>query len=315
MLNKHSDYLVILVATYNRLESLKAVIKSIEEQTNCPHEVIVIDGGSNDGTIDYIKVHPNVTPVFQGKLLGTARSYNQVWREINCKYTCWLSDDTEVVNGSLDLAVDILDHHPKIGMVGLKMKDTMGPWKRRCYMGFISQFGILNCNHGILPYALLQSLNYFNQDYISYMIDPDLTASVLCAGYKVVMTKRIGVLHHREWILHEGDERINYHKARNSPIYSKKFNFLNTINNPMVGISRTIRKFLLNLLYFISTSASKRLGLDRCDRDNLINGRFIRFIDPLENFKRPYYLVQQIPDSQLRSKDNPFNLLLKNTDR
>ena len=54
-INTRSNYLTILIATYNRLEPLKVVIEAINAQTKCSHEIIVIDGGSTDGTIEYLK--------------------------------------------------------------------------------------------------------------------------------------------------------------------------------------------------------------------------------------------------------------------
>src|SRR5918992_3727026 len=130
MLKKRSDSLTVLVATYNRLDLLKRTLASVAGGTDIAQEIIVIDGGSTDGTVEYLRRLRNVTAVLQGALLGTARAYNQVWRQIDSKYTCWLSDDTEVVGGSLELAVRILEERGEIGMVGLKMRDTKGPWAR-----------------------------------------------------------------------------------------------------------------------------------------------------------------------------------------
>ena len=236
-LNVQSDYLVVLVATYNRMALLSRTLDSISAGTECPHEIIVIDGGSTDGTVEYLRADPSLTKVFQGALIGTAGSYNQAWRRIESRYTCWLSDDTELVEGSLDLAVRILEEKPSIGMVGLKMKDTEGARKDRAYLGGISKYGILNCNHGVLRTELLRSVGYFNEDYRSYTIDPDLTASVLSAGKAVVMTKQISVLHHRTW-----DQDGNFDdRARremggidNPAIYSKKFRYLDV---PPVALS------------------------------------------------------------------------------
>ena len=88
-INNRSNYLTILIATYNRLEALKVVIDAIHAQTTCSHEIIVIDGGSTDGTIEYLESRSDITPVFQGKLLGAPRSYNEVWRQVESKYTAW----------------------------------------------------------------------------------------------------------------------------------------------------------------------------------------------------------------------------------
>ena len=168
-INRRDRHFVILVATYNRLTLLKTVVDAIERGTRTPHELIVIDGGSTDGTIGYLQSDPRITPVLQGELLGTARCYNRVWRHVESTYTCWLSDDTEIVPGSLDTAIAILDEEPTIGMVGLKMKDTKGPGRFEPYRGGISEFGVLNCNHGVFRTALGQQIGFFNEGYRSYI--------------------------------------------------------------------------------------------------------------------------------------------------
>jgi len=310
MLNTKSSYLVILVATYNRLESLRWTIDSIDAGTRCFHEIIVIDGGSTDGTIEFLRAHSGITPVFQGKLIGQARACNQVWRQIESKYTCWVNDDTELVPGSLDLAVDVLEKHPEIGMVGLKMKDTVGRGASQAYGGAVSEYGILNCNHGVLPTSLLRSVGYFNEDYRTYTIDPDLTASVLSAGKAVVLTKQVGVRHHRAMLGEEQQGKRKRELLSNSTIYREKFGFLEASSYLSFGWRRKIRKVFLDLLFFASSWKPERFGLGERDRINLQEGRFIRITDPLENMFRPYYMVQRIHRKFLFMHSNPYRHLV-----
>lgn len=307
MINVKSNHLVVVIATYNRLPQLKQALDFVISGTSSEHEVVVVDGGSDDGTVDYLKERSDVTPIFQGELVGTARAYNYAWRQIDSMYTCWLSDDTYIRPGSLDLAIDILDSEPTIGMVGLKMRDTSGPWKSQAYMGAISQLGILNCNHGVLRTDLLRSIGFFNEDYRSYMIDPDLTASVLSTGRAVVMTKEIAVLHDRVWAdAGNIDAKIQRDTAGidNHSIYEEKFRFLKSDltdqNNDL--LSKMVRK----VIFYSASPASKRFGLYRRDIEILVRGRFTHIFDLLRNFNRSYHLVQTIPDKLLESPDNPY---------
>ena len=79
---------MVLVGTCNRLKFLKRSLASIKNSTKLDHEVIVIDGGSTDGTIEFLTKRKDITPVFQGKLMGQGKALNAVWRKIDCKYTC-----------------------------------------------------------------------------------------------------------------------------------------------------------------------------------------------------------------------------------
>lgn len=317
MLNARSKHLVILLATFNRLHLLKRALESIASGTTCSHEVIVIDGGSTDGTIEYLKSLPNITPVFQGKLLGASRAYNEVWRQIECKYTCWLSDDTEIVDGSLDMAINILEARPEIGMVGLKMKDTMGPKQWKPYAGGICIYGLLNCNHGILSMDLLRAVGFFNESYRAYTIDKDLTASVLCAGKSVVMTKQVSVLHHREWAADVSGSVTASEKAKselgginNAAIYREKFKFLDRQTAPRIDFKVWAGIPLGRVLFFRAAPETVRFGLKRRDWQNVTNCRFIRVTDSLESLGRPYHLVQRIPRSLLMVEANPYRPLV-----
>lgn len=311
-INTRSNYLTVLIATYNRLEALKVVIDAIHAQTKCSHEVIVIDGGSTDGTVEYLRSRSDITPVFQGKLLGVPRSYNEVWRQVESKYTAWLSDDTELINGGFDLAVQILENDPEIGMVGLKTKNIIGPRTDQPYIGGLSEYRILNCNHGVLPMQLLRSVGYFNEDYPMYMVDPDLTASILCTGKKVVMTRILSVLHRPEWALvdvhgkkEERAKGVDHHQ-----IYNKKFAFLRK-RSLAEQVRRAIRVVLYGLYSrFISSLMMKTLGLNSRDWNNLTKSRFIRLFDPYINRSKPYHNEQRIFRHLLLREGNIYRHLL-----
>lgn len=45
----------VIIRTYNEIRHIEAVLKSIKKQSYGNYEIIVVDSGSNDGTIDVIK--------------------------------------------------------------------------------------------------------------------------------------------------------------------------------------------------------------------------------------------------------------------
>jgi glycosyltransferase involved in cell wall biosynthesis len=45
----------IIIPTYNRLELLKETLQSIFRQTLQASEIIVVDNGSSDGTVEWLK--------------------------------------------------------------------------------------------------------------------------------------------------------------------------------------------------------------------------------------------------------------------
>ena len=132
--------LSVVVGTYNRLESLKRCVESVFSQTRTPTVLYVTDAGSTDGTIEYPQsiASDRLIPLLVGKRLGQARAYNDVFNTVTTPYVAWISDDNEVVNGGLDVAVDILERRPRIGMVAVKVKEIEGPAVDAPYLGAVS---------------------------------------------------------------------------------------------------------------------------------------------------------------------------------
>jgi hypothetical protein len=172
----------------------------------------------------------------------------------------------------------------------------------------------------MLPTRLLRQLGGFDEKFRDYGIDADLTTRVLLAGYQVVYTKRVAIHHYRD---HETDNWItksNREKRLQSArdLYRSRYaHLLIPLKNvPGVAHSRSknfVSKFLLWLkeklvkhdkilvrhLNFSIDESDVGLWLSPLFRDwyNVSHGRFISRWDLFLNIHRPYYLVQQIPDS------------------
>jgi len=306
--NRRSKHLVIVVGSRDRLPSLHRSLESIRTGTRTDHEIIVADAGSGSETLAYLRGRADVTLVEQGRLLGYSRAFNEVLRRVDSEFVTFMSDDTETIPGVLDEAIAALESDPQIGMVGLKMKDTIGPWSDEAYLGGLSELGVLTANHGLLRTSLFRALGFFNEDYRSYSADADLTASVLASGRHVVMTKRVSVLHHREWVLSDpGKMRRDIAGVDNDEVYRRKFGFLRGARGFTSRVRGPIGRVLLHTLY--STNL-RRLGLSRRDVRNLAWAWFIRPDDPLRTRGLPYHLVQSVHRAALDVPDNPYRALL-----
>src|SRR5215217_5155079 len=113
---RSSARLSVVVGTYNRLSSLKRCVESVFAQTRTPAILYVTDAGSTDGTVEYLQqiASDRVIPILVGQRLGQARAYNDVFAIVRTPYVAWISDDNEIVNHGLDVAVEILDTLPKV---------------------------------------------------------------------------------------------------------------------------------------------------------------------------------------------------------
>lgn len=291
--------LSVVVGTLNRLPQLRACLVSIFDQTAIPVHVWVSDAGSTDGTMEYLRAlgGDRVTPIFEGRRLGQAKAYNDVFARIETPYTCWLSDDNVVVNRGLEVAVRVLDENPWIGMVGLKVKDVAGPFVDAPYIGGVSSIGILNVNQGLLRTAILKEVGGFSETFGDYGIDPDLTAKVLFSGHGVVYTRAVAIHHYRNWADDPSSPQYRRQMERQreyQELYRRKYAGMvrGRVSWHAKGLVWRLVRKLLGLRF---DSTRPFLGLFARDWHNIFMSRYISVADPWRYRGESYHLVQVCP--------------------
>lgn len=301
--------IAVVIATYNRLAKLRRCLDSIAAQTSVKHEVIVVDNGSTDGTREHLGQRRDVHSVLLERLTPLPHVYNPVWRDLSCDYTCWLSDDVELVGPAFDIAVAVLDDRPEVGMVGLKIRDVGENAKP--YGGALSRYGILNCNHGVVRVELLNAVGGFHDGYRVYMVDPDLTAAVLSAGATVVMTRGVVLLHDRgQPVDRAGRDSVERDRADPSKeLYARRYRYLDRRRPFADRILRGLTRAALRGLLAKLPQNGSRCGLNRRDQYVLGSARFLSPLDPLRSAGRTVHLAQRIPPALLLDDANPYRVL------
>jgi GT2 family glycosyltransferase len=292
-----SARLSIVLGTYNRLDSLRRCVESIFAQTRTPAFLYVTDAGSTDSTVEYLQqiASERIIPILVGERLGQARAYNDVFAIIRTPYVVWISDDNEIVNHGLDVAVEILDTMPRVGMVAVKMRDTEGPAVEAPYLGAVSSIGVLNVNQGMLRTPILQEVGGFSEAFRDYGIDPDLTAKVLFSGWDVAYTRVVGIHHHRAWS--DGSAASADQRARQQgyvKLYDQKWGRY-APPDPIWKARRLAWRAFQKVTGLPLNSSRRILGLSSRDWCNVLTGRYINPLDPLLTRGRPYHLLQRAP--------------------
>lgn len=293
--------LSVVVGTFNRLPLLQRCIESILAETSTPTRIYITDAGSTDGSIKYLEeiACDNIIPIFMGKKIGQAKAYNDIFFQLETPYVCWLSDDNIVVNGGLDIAVGALHDNPSIGMVGLKVKDIVGPFCSEAYIGGISEIGILNVNQGVLRTDILQKLKGFSEEFKDYGIDPDLTARVLFSGHAIVYTKKISIHHYRDWgegavLASQMEKQKNFQK-----LYKEKYGSIADFGHYWKMrrfFGKAVRKFGMRLAKRMQSNWVAEISRDWY---NVLSARFISIFDHLKHISKNYHLKQKINVSKL----------------
>ena len=86
--------LSIITLTFNQIEYTKKYIKSLYEYTS-DFELILVDNGSTDGTVEYIKSLPydNIKTIFNAENLGFSKGNNQGIEIAEGEYIGFLNND------------------------------------------------------------------------------------------------------------------------------------------------------------------------------------------------------------------------------
>ncbi|WP_308315287.1 glycosyltransferase [Streptomyces sp. ISL-100] len=106
----------IVVITRNRRTSL---LRTLDRLARLPERppVAVVDNGSTDGTAEAVRgKHPGVQLLTPGRNLAAAgRTYGAA--ALSTPYIAFSDDDSWWEPGALDRAADVLDTHPRLGLV------------------------------------------------------------------------------------------------------------------------------------------------------------------------------------------------------
>lgn len=93
-MNKVKIHLSICLPTYNRFDYLRVTVNHLLrelEYVSCPYEIIVGDGGSTDGTNEFLEAIDKIE-VFNGGLVDSCKIYFDLFSRSRGKYICLLSD-------------------------------------------------------------------------------------------------------------------------------------------------------------------------------------------------------------------------------
>ena len=88
--------LSICVPTYNRLHDLKRFLNSIFDGfkgIDYQYEIIIADGGSTDGTLEYLRGLDSIKLIEQGRLIGVVKAVNDCLKMANGDYVFTANDD------------------------------------------------------------------------------------------------------------------------------------------------------------------------------------------------------------------------------
>ena len=116
--------LSVIMAVYNAEQYLQKSVGSILDQTFSDYELIVIDDGSTDGSLDMIRSFddPRIHIIQNPSNLGQTRSLNKGIAISSGEFIARQDADDYSDPDRFRLQVDHLKQHPKVGLLGTSYK-------------------------------------------------------------------------------------------------------------------------------------------------------------------------------------------------
>jgi GT2 family glycosyltransferase len=213
----------VVVGTFNRIELLSSTIETIRSDLEgVAHELIVVDGGSDDGTAQWLQAQRDTISIVQhnrGEWRGERlerRSWgyfmNLGFKIASGKYICMVSDDCLVVPGAIKNGVEVFESQLEDGKLVGAVAFYWRNWPQdQSYRVGITFGNRLFVNHGLYSRDILSKIGFADEEtYFFYQADGDLCLRMAEAGYACIDSPDSVIEHY----LHTETETRNSNIAR-----------------------------------------------------------------------------------------------------
>jgi O-antigen biosynthesis protein len=117
----------IVIVTHNQVEYTRQCVDSIRLVTDEPYELIVVDNGSTDGTVEFLRAFPDVRVIVNDTNRGFPAAANQGMAVANGRQVLLLNNDVVVTTGWLGRMLRAIRSDTRVGLVGPCSNYVSGP--------------------------------------------------------------------------------------------------------------------------------------------------------------------------------------------
>ncbi|NJM81622.1 MAG: glycosyltransferase family 2 protein [Tabrizicola sp.] len=220
----------VVIVNWNTEDLLRGCLRSIREQTNLPHEVIVVDNASRDGSAAMVRAEfPETILIANTENKGFAAANNQGLRIARGSSVLLLNPDTLVLDHAIDTMQGWLDRHPQVGCVGCQVLEGPDVIQRTCFAdptflnSLIIEFGLMRLGHVVpffgrpwyvtwdrkserevdvvsgmfmlVPKAVVDKVGLLDEEFFVYSEEADWCRRIRDAGYTCVFAPEAQIIH------------------------------------------------------------------------------------------------------------------------
>jgi len=222
--------LSILLGSLNRLDNLKNLIANTLNENEFI-ELVIVDGGSTDGSIEYLKELNNdrITLINYGRKSSYSHFMNLAIQNSKHEFVCQWNDDALLVNNWSEVRDIVIKEKHDLHIFNWKLGKAISDLTKQSWLeGNTRKDGwnledktsdrdmkkILTMNYGIYKKDIFREIGMYNTRFDFWYADGDLSNRAYYFGYKYKIHKNIKV-----FVLDTESKRK--YKKRDKKIYDK----------------------------------------------------------------------------------------------
>lgn len=240
----------VIIINWNGEQFLEKCLTALMSQTIKPHEIILVDNSSSDGSVQIVRRFPIVKLMVQETNLGFARGNNLAIQAASAesKWIALLNPDAYAESRWLETLLLAADSNPKFDVFASKLVSALDPLVLDGAGDAYHVSGLVwRMGHGALlqvsadterevfsPCAAaalyrrssLREIDGFDEDYFCYAEDVDLGFRLRLAGYRCLYVPQSAVHHvgsgtsggqHSLFALYHGHRNLVWTFVKNMP--------------------------------------------------------------------------------------------------
>jgi GT2 family glycosyltransferase len=216
-----------VIVNWNRRALLEGCLRSLEQQTILDFEVVLVDNGSTDGSLECLAQFPSlsITVIRNQENRGFAPAVNQGIRQARGRFIALINNDVVLDKQWLGEMVASLSAHPGVGMCAAKILFAQSPQliDKAGHViypdGQNYGRGHLEVDHGqydrpeevlcpdgaaaVYRTEVFESAGLFDEDFFAYGDDAELGLRAQICGWNCLYVPTAIAYHHRSSTLGE----------------------------------------------------------------------------------------------------------------
>lgn len=208
----------VIIVNFNGREYLEDCLSSLKRTSYENKEIILVDNGSSDDSIEIAKrILPSIKIIENKTNLFFARANNQGYEIAKGKYIFLLNNDTKVDKSIFEEQIKYLEGHPECGATQPRVLRMDDPTKLDSIGSFFTRTGFLyhyafgkadaptlrkkielfsakGCSL-MLRSELIKKIGLFDEDFVAYFEETDLCWRIWLSGHTVNYIPSNFILH------------------------------------------------------------------------------------------------------------------------